>query len=149
MREDAGKLSQFARVFLIASNRCLERRPLPNGQFEMPLIPAAVCMAFSVELNFKVIIKAQGDKAKGHRLDKLYAKIAEPERSSIIEEIGLSDKEFRKKLSEIGNAFVDWRYVYEHESISLDLDFLRRLSEAAQKTSTALRGRHRISVASS
>jgi hypothetical protein len=52
---------------------------------------------------------------------------------TLIEEIGLSDKEFRKKLSEVGNAFVDWRYVYEQESISLDVDFLRRLSEVAQK----------------
>ena len=138
MREEARKFSRFARVFLIASNRCQEQRLLPNGQFEMPLIPAIVCMAFSVELNFKAIIKAQSDDAKGHRLDKLYAKIAEPEHSSIIKEIGLSDKEFRKKLSEVGNAFVDWRYAYEQESISLDVDFLRRLSEAAQKTSTAL-----------
>lgn len=131
-------ISKLAQVFLIASNRCQEQRRLANGQLEMPLIPGIVCMAFSVELNFKAIIKAQGNNARGHNLDDLYSQVSEPESTSIVTQTELADEEFRKKLAGVADAFVDWRYVYEHEVISLDVDFLRRLSNAAQQVSSLL-----------
>lgn len=138
MYKEARGISKLAQTFLIASNTCQERRPLTNGQLEMPLIPGIVCMAFSVELNFKAIIKAQGKEAKGHILDDLYFMVSEPERTSIVTHTGFSVEEFREKLSRAANAFVDWRYVYEHEGISLDVDFLRKLSVATQQVSAKL-----------
>lgn len=138
MSTDAKEIMQCAKVFLIASNRCQEQRLMPNGQLEWPMIPAVVCMAFSVELHFKAIIKAQGNEAKGHKLYDLYSMISIPASTLIVTLAGYSDEVFRCKLSVVTNAFVEWRYIYEKGALEIDVNFLKKLSSAAQEVSEEL-----------
>src|SRR5437764_1354141 len=56
----------LARSFGIAFRRCEEQRTIGNGQFEMPIAPAIVCAAFSIELGLKALILRCGGSPWGH-----------------------------------------------------------------------------------
>lgn len=138
MSIDAKGISQFAKTFIIAAKRCEEKVLLPNGKYEIALIPGLVCRVFSVELSFKAIIKAKGGNGRGHKLEKLFKEIPEAERSLIIKETSLSESQFYEKLCAVSNAFVDWRYIYEKGQENLDYKFLTDLAGAVQKVSASL-----------
>lgn len=46
-----------SKAFYIAYQRCMEQRPLSNGQIQFLVVPAIVCAAFSIELGFKALGK--------------------------------------------------------------------------------------------
>jgi hypothetical protein len=130
MAHDPQQIKNTAFSFLLAADRCFEERPLPNGQFEMPLVPAIVCSAFGVELCLKAIITIEKGKATGHELLKLFIKLSPQSKAALAASLSLEEKALCQKLGSISSAFVDWRYIYERQSTSIDSDFLHRFARA-------------------
>jgi hypothetical protein len=122
----------LSRAFGLASLRCEEQRPLPDGRFEMLAVPAVVCLAFAVEVGVKAMLLKIGASAKGHSLSDLVGKLPMPARQTLVQATGLDEATFASRLSLVGNAFVEWRYIYESEKAQVDLAFLRTLNQAIQ-----------------
>ncbi|MDO9219767.1 MAG: hypothetical protein Q7T90_01960 [Thiobacillus sp.] len=119
--------------FLTAADRCFEMRPLPNGQFQMPLVPAVVCAAFGIELCLKAIISIEKGKATGHELHMLFIKLSPQSKATLATALSLHEKELQQKIGSISSAFVEWRYIYEADSASINTDFLLRFSRATAR----------------
>jgi hypothetical protein len=122
-----------ARAFWLAFQRCMEQRPLPNGQVEWLFVPAVVCAAFSIEIGFKAIIMSEGNTASQvHELAKLFKEISPAAQDSIVKEVGLDPAAFTAGLESASNAFDQWRYYYEKGSLQANLNFLAKLANATQ-----------------
>ena len=129
----------LSRSFVVAFERCMENRPLPNGQFQWPVAPSVVCAAFSIEIGFKAIILSEGGSAAGHELAKLFGKISASTKSLIINETGLNSQAFKAALELMSNAFTEWRYIYEKDNAHIDLEFLKRLLYATQNAAVQVK----------
>ncbi len=123
--------------FFLAFQRCLEARQLPNGQFQMPIAPAIVCAAFSIEIGFKAIILGEGNTATGHNLSELFKKISSARQDLIIKEVGLDRTVFTDALDLVSHAFIEWRYIYEKDSATVNTDYLTKLANATQKAAAS------------
>jgi hypothetical protein len=121
-----------SRSFYMAFRRCMEQRPTAPDKFELPLVPGVVCAAFSIELGFKTMLLKEQKAIKGHNLEKIFARLGSSKQSALIAKTELTETQFKKELERIANAFEQWRYVYEHKSVYLNLEFLDRLASAVQ-----------------
>ena len=131
MNVDQAKNS--SKSFHKAFHRAMEPRPTGPNQFEMLAVPGVVCAAFAIELGLKALVLQKGVQAKGHDLEKLFSKLEPAQQTALIKAVGIAESDFNKELKATANAFIDWRYIYEAPgSVSANLDFLRRLSEAIQ-----------------
>lgn len=133
MTHDPQQIKNTAFSFLLAADRCFEKRQLPNGQFQMPLVPAIVCSAFGIELCLKAIITVEKGKATGHELLKLFIKLSPQSKAALAAALCLEEKALRQKLGSISSAFVEWRYIYESQSASIDFEFLHQFARATAK----------------
>jgi len=127
---DVKQAQHAARSFLMGSIRCLEQRPLPDGQFEMLVAPAAVCAALSAEIGLKAIILKEGRTARGHVISDLFGSVSNISQDAIVKEVGLPRKQFERLLAVHSEAFVEWRYAYESDKLYVDFSFLTALASA-------------------
>lgn len=132
MAYDPQKIINTANSFLLAADRASEPRPLGPGQFQMLLVPAIVSNAFAIELYFKAIITSESGSAKGHDLSALFKKISATAQAKLVASIPTSLTVFEQKLRDISSVFVDWRYIYEQDSASLDIEFLNKLAQGSK-----------------
>jgi HEPN domain-containing protein len=129
---DIGQAENLSRSFGLAARRCLEQRAVGPGQFEAPLAPAVVCLAFSIELGLKALILRANGSPWGHDLSELFAVLPESLKSSLVAAVGRERDRFEASLADAANAFEEWRYIYERKSAKADIDFLRRLQSAIE-----------------
>lgn len=125
--------------FWLANQRCMEPRVLPNGQPQLPIVPAIVCAALSVEIGFKAITLSTGSQSSGHKLADLYTKLPIEYQNLILAEVGTDETSFQQELLLVSNAFVEWRYIYEQEHTQININFLNRLALAVQNASSRAR----------
>lgn len=107
--------------------------------------PAIVNSAFACEVFMKTIVKYQGiSLPKSHKLYDLYQELSPELREWIKQEVdgGYPDlwttmwgKDY---LEEVSNAFVEWRYSYEHDwskssIMHIELGFLNRFRDALRE----------------
>ncbi|MDO8775790.1 MAG: hypothetical protein Q7K57_45230 [Burkholderiaceae bacterium] len=93
----------------------------PRNQFS--LVPFVVNSAFGIELYLKTLGHVHGVKLTGHELLKLYDSLPPAARDAIDAMVptcaaqrGLSlPLSIRDCISELNNAFIEWRYVYERD----------------------------------
>lgn len=125
-----------ASSFLVAANRCNEKRQLsdPNS-FEWPVTPTIVCYAFSTELYLKAIFAAENNNKnfEGHGLLVLFNKISSPARDQLAQGMGSNVDTLRQRVDAANSSFVDWRYIHEKESLQSDVDFLGAFAHALEK----------------
>jgi hypothetical protein len=119
-------------AFYLAYQRCMEERPLLNGDVQWLVAPAIVSAAFSIEVGFKALILRTGKSPSGHELEKLFGALDQSVQSSLRKKVGFTDTNFDTSLRSVNKAFVEWRYVYELASAQADLEFLKQLAEATQ-----------------
>lgn len=135
--EEYNRVVQTADSFYKAFERCMEQRVLSEDKFEILVVPGTVNIAFACELYLKAILRESGNKTKLHNLEKLYVKLPDEIKNEI--EKNFNGDDFLKELKGICNAFVDWRYVYEKETIEINFAFLYKfakvLSEMLKKNS--------------
>lgn len=132
MTYDPRRIIETANSFLLAADRAFEQRSLGSNQFQMLVVPAVVSTAFAIELFFKGIITIEKGNATGHDLSKLFDCLSNQSQDALVARLKLDRTVFSIKLKAISNVFVEWRYIYESESASLDLDFIRKLSQESK-----------------
>ncbi|MCC6208759.1 MAG: HEPN domain-containing protein [Gammaproteobacteria bacterium] len=96
------------------------KRRLRSGELKRTMVPDIVCLAFSLELSLKsLLIKLNGGAPREHNLQALFRLLAHDTQSALISKTGtecgsaLTEAEFMANLENIGNAFVEWRYLHE------------------------------------
>ena len=96
--------------------------------------------AFAIELFLKCLISSMGDEyAKTHSLKHLWNKYysLDYQNAEIIKnQICADGNYFNDRLSEIDNAFDDWRYIFEsrNDPLKINRDFLSNLREILRET---------------
>ncbi|WP_162179188.1 HEPN domain-containing protein [Chromobacterium haemolyticum] len=120
--EHAYRLSQS---FLVAANRANEYRVI-DDKFQVAIVPAIVCAAFSVEVGLKALIfKETGHECKReHKIASLFEKLPNVRQEEIRSLLVEKYNDINEKMKGISNAFVEWRYVYEKDYTEIDSTFL-------------------------
>lgn len=143
-------LKTDASSFCNAGDRCIELKPLQNGNFEAPIFPALVNYVFSVELYLKYIIAKEKIlcedqeltklfKSCGHKLVKLFNSIDSSTQFMIIKESGYEKNEFELNINKYSNVYVEWRYTYEGKiEFPIDACFLKKLAHTLKFVSNTL-----------
>ncbi|WP_291272923.1 hypothetical protein [Geothrix sp.] len=98
--------------------------------------PFIVCAAFSVELYLKCLLEISGkSNVKGHDLLKLFSQLPTKDKEGILffirgayVNLSLPLTFLEERLAELGEAFVEWRYVHEDKILSIDVHFLRQFA---------------------
>jgi hypothetical protein len=122
-----------SKAFKLAYGRCMEELSIGFDQSQILVVPAIVCAAFSVELGFKTLLLLSNVEARGHEINKLFAKIPARNQDAIVEGVGIERGDFDAALVLVANAFTNWRYIYEKtDDVHIDIDFLRKLAAAIQ-----------------
>ncbi len=118
--------------FYMAFLRSMEERPISPGKFQLLLVPAVVCAAFSIELGFKVLLLRADKTIKSHDLETIFNNLSLSEQTALVAALGLPEAQFRKELVGVANAFEDWRYIYEQNDVTIDIAFLSKLADVTQ-----------------
>lgn len=130
---DPKKMSNQARSFREAAQRCEVQVPNADGSFEMPIAPAIVCYAFCAEVSLKAILASENAPAPGHDLLNLFNKVSAARRSELASVLQVEEQAIRSLASACRNAFTEWRYIYESTGTQLDLQFLRQFAIAVSE----------------
>ena len=110
--------------------------PASNG-VSNAIVPAVVCLAFSVELGFKAILVGLNKPSEGHKFVELFNKLPCDIKTEIQLVVVGGESEFSSRLESVSNAFVKWRYIFEENGYySIDLDFLVKLHSAVTQVAT-------------
>ena len=123
--------------FWLAAARNMEQRRINPKQFQMLLIPGVVCSAFSIELGIKAMLLPAGKPPKTHNLTKLFELLPQAIQDQVVAVCGRPRDAFDTALSSIANAFEEWRYVYDIDKPSVDIDFLTSLADAIRVATDA------------
>ncbi len=115
-----------------------------KGNFMGPFIVNGV---FSVEVFLKTIHNAYGNKIKGHRLVELYKNM--PNKGKSIFNTAAQDvrplyalheeENIISCLEKLSNAFVDWRYMYEKDKLSVEIQSIRYTMHTCQEACIRVR----------
>lgn len=117
-----------ARAFLKAANKCNEPSYKEIGWAHPLLVPIVVNISFACELFLKTLLKINDlPLIGGHDLSKLFCSLPKTIQNEII---GSDDgKEFAFHLKQNSCLFEEWRYIYECQLGSINLDFLFSFAE--------------------
>lgn len=138
MSHSPQQIINTAESFYLAADRSSEQRPLAPGSFQMLIVPTVVCRAFAIELYFKGIITLEGGTAKGHDLATLFGRLSQASQERIRADLSMSSSELAQKIAQVSTAFVDWRYIYESQSATVDANFLYVIAFSAKSRAAAL-----------
>jgi hypothetical protein len=115
---DQGLLNE-AVSFFNAANRCQAEVKLSPWAGVSLMRPAVVCYAFSLELYLKLLhVSASGKSTWGHELNTLYNGLPPTTKSDLLAECYGID--LVGELTSAANAFKQWRYSHEHETLAVD-----------------------------
>ena len=126
---DQKRAKDTANAFWMASARCMEQRRISPAQFNMPLVPGVVCAAFSIELGLKSLVAKTKQPPKTHDLRKLFELLPQEIQDRLVVACSPTRAAFNSSIAAISNVFEEWRYVYEQETVQLDMAFLQRLAD--------------------
>lgn len=86
------------------------------------------------------MVMIDGDGAQGHNVSKLFEKLRSSIQDKIIQSVVLDRASFIRELRAMADAFIQWRYVYEHEEVQINLGFLDKLAIATQNSAARVVG---------
>jgi hypothetical protein len=136
--QDKGLMNQ-AIAFYNAGSRCDAPIALRPGFHNSPMSPAIVCYALAAELFLKLLVVISGrESPKKHKFSDLYESNDSEIRAKLVADFPGGEAEFRKKLTDVDNAFVHWRYAHEHEVLQVDLGFLKTFGTILYQTALSL-----------
>lgn len=120
--------------FYSAAERCNEQRHMGN-RFEWLPMPAIVNYAFSCEVYMKALLIKPGEEIKGHNLLELFDKLPHEIQMSIQQAVDCSKSPFHEMLKNSSDLFEECRYLYEYNSLHVNLKFLQELSASLKAIS--------------
>jgi hypothetical protein len=125
-------LLQQAIAFFNAGSRCAADIYITPTLGNSAIGPSVVCYAFSIELYLKLLCAiTTGQAARGHKLTELFDRLPEATRtelSAVFPGINL-----REELEKCSNAFVEWRYSHEQESLVINPSFFIVVARACHQ----------------
>ena len=145
---DAFEMFRTGCNFSNCADLCLkEQACVPESNNLSYIIPAIVNAAFSCEIFLKLLLQHEGeDIHRIHKLNDLYAKLSqdtqvELKKKTIFRYGKWSDIWGRPYLEQISNAFVEWRYSYEHDwtksfSMRIETGFLIAFKDSLKELSS-------------
>ena len=138
---DPKQILNTSRSFLMAAQRCAEKRDNPAANSVSFLVaPAVVNAAFSCELSIKAILSyykisfPRGNS--GHKIGCLFSHLPNVLQAKI--KMTVNTPDFCSNLQMISNSFVEWRYLFEQDSASIPLTFLMLLAQALYQEAETL-----------
>ena len=152
MRDNIDRVEMY-RVgcgFSECADFCLkEERPLP--QHMLCITPGVVNAAFACEVFLKLLLHDAGvEIRKSHRLEDLFNRLPDNIQKELkmrtIVKYGRWENFFRQKyISQISDAFQEWRYIYENDwskSVSkrIEIGFLLAFRDSLKEICTKRRG---------
>lgn len=133
-RTDPNRMAISAHSFLLGARRCAEERRTSSGTFEMLIMPQVSMAAFAVELYIKAILaKLDLQAARKHDLFELYHLLPSDTQLELFIGSGYARDEFEELLKSSADAFEEFRYMFEFDSIHISPGFLFAAAEAAKK----------------
>lgn len=134
---DQGLLNQ-AVAFFNAGSRCAADISITPTVSNMPMAPAVVCFAFSLELYLKLLhVISSGAQVRGHKVDALFDSLPADLRERIARAYGTAS--LSDHLRAASGAFVDWRYQHEHETLTVNPKLLAAACRACHVVVRTLR----------
>jgi HEPN domain-containing protein len=128
---EQGLLDQ-ALSFFNGGSRCAADIDITPLATNSPMSPAIVCYAFSAELYLKLLHAiATGSAPKGHKLDDLFSSLTTEMQSEITGQYGNAD--LSTHIVSVSASFVEWRYLHEHETLTINWHILVKLCRACHK----------------
>lgn len=140
---DPGPIRNNACSFVLAADRCAEKRDLPGGQVQWLVVPEVVCRAFGTELYLKSIIGLEAIGAslpREHNLSGLFNQLSPGSKEALANALTFPLNELENKIANISETFRDWRYIHEvttKTSID-DGEFLRAFAREVANLSDSL-----------
>jgi hypothetical protein len=123
-----------AHSFLLGARRCAENRPTSADKFEMLIMPQVAMVAFAIELYLKaILIKLRLKATYTHDLFELYRLLPPNSQLELWIGSGHAKDEFEELLKLSADAFEEFRYMYEFDSIHISPGFLFSLAETAKR----------------
>lgn len=124
---DTRQMLGVARAFLKAAKLCNEPPIKQVGWVHPLLVPIVTNLAFSCELLLKTLLTGHNSPKEGHNLLELFESLPEEAKNDII---GPDDKEdFTLILNQNACLFKEWRYIYERQPRSININFLFDFAE--------------------
>ncbi len=138
-----GVANSFAEVANTIYSNHLRKSPYKGSS----TVPFVVNAAFSIELYLKTINNTYGNKIKGHNPAKLYANIPKAGKEIFITassdvrpgyqlENGVN---IHTCIESLSSAFEDWRYLYEKNRISVEIQSIRYTMNVAFEACSRVR----------
>lgn len=115
---DLQRMIDTALAFFLAGERCVPKFSFGRYPDHSLGAPVVVSYALAVEIALKILNRHYRLSAEGHDIAALFNALPHESRDHLfwVEEI----------LPEISRAFVEWRYAYEQEFLSISPDAIRR-----------------------
>lgn len=89
------------------------------GESNLMIVPAITLSCFAIELFLKAIALEHGQKLKGHNVFELFEALPVLARDMLVSID--TDARLPGALKSIGESFVNWRYVHEHQTMEMDI----------------------------
>ncbi len=123
------KMFSNACGFIEGGDRCAAAVMGPSGMLIVPMPAAIVCYVFSVEILLKLLLQiAQKAAPRKHDLGALFNELPDDYKSAARSSYDGNPESqlLDSHLTELGSAFIKWRYWHEAETLAANLDALRR-----------------------
>lgn len=142
---DCQEMFRHACTFCECADMALNKVQHDTADIGFYTSPIAINSAFACEVFLKAMLKYQeSETPKSHKLRELYNALPDELQERIKQDVsgGYSDMWRnawgRDYLDEISNAFVEWRYSYEHDwsksgTMHIDIGFLNRFRDALRE----------------
>ncbi len=133
----------IAPLIFLTANKFYETSKIVDKSFTEPKI---VNLAFSIELYLKSlntkstyskkkntdlpILDRKLETIRGHEFDLIFDKLKPTDRTNLTSlYLKEYDSDFKEDLSEIKNAFIDYRYSFEKDFLTISLTIIERVAD--------------------
>ena len=124
--------------FFNGGSRCIADLKLTPTITISPMAPAIVCFAFSVEMYLKLLcVLSTGSYTKGHKLDDIFRSLPEEFQKNLIAKY--VNTNFETDISNVSNAFIEWRYEHEYEALTINPQLLINIASACHTLARELK----------
>jgi hypothetical protein len=123
--------------FFNGGSRCMADVSITPIVTNSPVSPALVCYAFSVELYLKLLHAINSGAApRGHELAGLYSSLPIEIKTKLTAIYGA---DIGAHIESVSSAFTEWRYLHEHEALSINPQILINLAKCCHRVAQQLR----------
>lgn len=138
-----GQANSFAEVAKNLYETHLKKSPIHGSS----IAPFVVNASFSVELYLKTIHNAYGNTIKGHHLSSIYKNMPRKGKDLFLAAAQdiyhlyahAPESDIFTSLESMSKAFEQWRYIFEHERLNIEMQSIRYTMHVAHEACCRVR----------